>query len=345
VNRIREAFVRSDISLMRILAAYAVVLIHLRGPQDPWNQVSHWAVPLFVMISGALLLERARTETLRHFYRRRVARIVPVLLAGNLIYLGLRLCQGGTVTAGYLAHALIFTGGVMAHLWFLEMILVLYLLAPAIGRLSRYLPAAWMTPLCLATLVIEWIVLYRNGYIWEVPPALRAVFYAPFFLLGYSLDRRGLSLKPLPVAVILAGGGIAIAWAAHVHTGGILGTLGTNFSPLIVALAVVLFGLCRNLGRRRWVRDSRILPVIAGTTLGIYVIHPALIDILRPLASSWWMHPATPPLLAVLIFALSTALILVWQLLAARGREALAGLSPENHARGNERVSDNRNRV
>ena len=47
-----------------------------------------WAVPVFVMISGALVLDRsAHAAGPAAFYRRRFARILPPLIAWNLICL------------------------------------------------------------------------------------------------------------------------------------------------------------------------------------------------------------------------------------------------------------------
>src|SRR4051794_9413182 len=74
---------------LRVAGMVAVVLLHVSlglihyrtlSPVDfRWclaiNALTWWAVPVFVMISGALLLDPARWTTGAHFYRRRLARI------------------------------------------------------------------------------------------------------------------------------------------------------------------------------------------------------------------------------------------------------------------------------
>src|SRR3954447_23076195 len=77
------------LDLARVLAIGAVLAVHEAGaavgarrpgePADPawWaanvlDAASRWCVPVFVMVSGALLLDPRRTERPREFYRRRL---------------------------------------------------------------------------------------------------------------------------------------------------------------------------------------------------------------------------------------------------------------------------------
>ncbi len=93
---------RWDLDALRLLAIAAVVAIHVfgllvsagrRGSPHWWGAVVidiglTWAVPVFVMISGALVLApRAHAAGPAVFYRKRFARIVPALLVWHLVYL------------------------------------------------------------------------------------------------------------------------------------------------------------------------------------------------------------------------------------------------------------------
>ena len=87
----------------RWLAAVAVVMLHGAATvvSDPaaygsgapgWRPTcttpaARWCVPVFVMISGALLLDPERPQDARRFYSRRVARICAPLLFWTLFYL------------------------------------------------------------------------------------------------------------------------------------------------------------------------------------------------------------------------------------------------------------------
>lgn len=78
----------------RIVAIFAVVLLHVAasvltqsevGSENCWignlyDSFVRWCVPLFLMISGALLLDPKKDENLKSFYLKRASRIfVPTV--------------------------------------------------------------------------------------------------------------------------------------------------------------------------------------------------------------------------------------------------------------------------
>ena len=90
------------IDYLRVIAIVAVITIHSTtffyskfieiGQLNWWlanllNSASRFAVPLFVMISGALLL--GRNLTIVEFYKKRAIRLLPAIIVWNLFYAGL----------------------------------------------------------------------------------------------------------------------------------------------------------------------------------------------------------------------------------------------------------------
>src|SRR5690242_14254521 len=78
----------------RVLGTIAVVVGHVCdlavfNPEtktaDWWfcnlaDAASRWAVPVYIMLSGSLLLDPARTEAPKDFYKKRLARLgIPIL--------------------------------------------------------------------------------------------------------------------------------------------------------------------------------------------------------------------------------------------------------------------------
>ena len=134
---------------LRVAAIIAVITIHSTTPfyakfgaiglLDWWlanllNSASRFAIPLFVMISGALLL--GREITIGEFYKKRAARLLPALVVWNLFYAGLDLLSRGineNIAASSLVNELFVTGGTAAHLWYLAMFTCLMLLAPFVN--------------------------------------------------------------------------------------------------------------------------------------------------------------------------------------------------------------------
>lgn len=92
------------VSLARVIAAFAVVILHVSacvfppdlqlGTANWWwangyDAATRWAVPVFVMISGGLLLVPGKKESLALFYKKRLSRILVPLIFWSILYLSL----------------------------------------------------------------------------------------------------------------------------------------------------------------------------------------------------------------------------------------------------------------
>lgn len=140
-----------NIDLAKALAMLLVVMQHawsMLGLDDPtyglvcgvYRAISTVGVPLFVFVSGALLLSRA-PEPLKVFYKKRLNRLlVPFLLFASLMYV-VSLFTGqydwwnGDVKTALLRFipSLLENKINILH-WFVHMLLVIYLLTPFLQR-------------------------------------------------------------------------------------------------------------------------------------------------------------------------------------------------------------------
>ena len=90
-----------NFDFLRVIASIAVVWLHVSSTvviKNPdvhgltwWvgsfaNAFSRWCVPLFVMVSGALLLSESSNDAVSVFYKKRA---VPVVFDGTRIHLHL----------------------------------------------------------------------------------------------------------------------------------------------------------------------------------------------------------------------------------------------------------------
>ena len=150
--------------LLRVLACLMVIVVHARGPYTYHadGTLDFWAafflvfvragVPLFVMLSGALLLP-LRGST-REFFRRRFLRVAVPFAVWSAIFAFLPLPEdlrgyapiyactpafgdyGAEVVYGLLTIPFTFTGKTCPY-WFLFIIMGLYLLMPMISPWIR----------------------------------------------------------------------------------------------------------------------------------------------------------------------------------------------------------------
>lgn len=126
------------ISSLRALACFSVILLHYSGSYTyrfgvpTFNQgilvftVTRFCVPIFVMISGALLLEK--NITIGTFYKKRLFRIFPPFLFWSSVYLIFKYASGKVELNNF--YDLFLNKGVEFHFWYVYMILGLILFIP-----------------------------------------------------------------------------------------------------------------------------------------------------------------------------------------------------------------------
>lgn len=183
------------ITRIKSAAVFLVVLIHVVAlPVNEYGKggsliywwayvCGHLGVPLFVMCSGALLLqEKYGIWQTKGEIKRRVFRIMVPLLVYGWAYAMIELVfEAGTFSLQMLAQALIrvIKGESWSHLWYLYMMLGLYLLLPCI----RYL--YWGTDILQKRGILRILILF--GTVMPVVARLFGNTYSGANLLSWSL--------------------------------------------------------------------------------------------------------------------------------------------------------------
>jgi len=269
------------INRLRILGIYLVVAAHvtiwltMEAPAfsiDWWVgswlfYLAHVSIPIFVMISGALLLDDSRRESAGQFYRRRLLRV------------------------GVRAARLILSGDPYYHLWFLYMIFGMYLVTPALRVFVRHAGQAQR----LGVIVIGFVL--ANGYfqtdalLWDNQRSVFTMFlpYIPYYLCGHELrriDPRKVPARYLALAVLVSVLYLVAFFNVFMEREGGIGVryLFDFFTPPVVFLSTAIFWAA-------YLHDARSEPLtgvrrtalewMASTTLGIYVLHPLVLEVLR----------------------------------------------------------------
>lgn len=293
---------RMDYDLLRAASMVGVVYLHcaavaLRSATGAlWhfaNLVSTLAtaaVPLFFMLSGALLLRQEKTAELSHLFRRRLPKVLVPLLAWSLVVALAKLRLVGPVSAGNILLALPSTPATIPY-WFLYALVPLYLISPLLKKMAdglsdahwNYLLALWFG------LTIGMKTLH---YFLPVGSAPRTFFtlhwtlnldflegYLGYFLLGARLAR----LKRLPSRRLLWGAAVAgylvIAlgtWWDYARTG-VYDERFKNYLYLFTALfSTALFLLARSYWEGR--DSNRALARCSALSFGVYLAHPLAIE-------------------------------------------------------------------
>jgi surface polysaccharide O-acyltransferase-like enzyme len=266
----------------------------IRGSAAWWvaqtlDSGSSWCVPVFFMVSGALVLAPDPPRSPGEFYRRRLQRVAIPLVVAHLVYFGVRaLLVGETLTPGVVVRDLL-QAKVYVHLYFFWIIAGLYVVAPLISTFIAARPrreVLWFGATAMAwMLLVTWSdaalrLAHVSSTSWV--PALFTLFlpYVGYFVLGHALRDVVLGGRWLLVAVAA----FLIADTLHVVAGGglIRGVPGTllagGYQGLPVAItAVTLFLIARTLivpgTLLAGSSAARMARRLGDLTLGVFVFH------------------------------------------------------------------------
>jgi surface polysaccharide O-acyltransferase-like enzyme len=233
---------------------------------------SRWSVPIFVMASGALVLESAGRDPGRH-YHRRFGRLIPAALFWTAVYLALSARVGGTTDPVQLA-LLIVSGQPYAHLYFLSAILGLYAIAPLLARALTTRRFVWGAAIGAAAINTIDPLLALVGHGGMAPNLLTWWFpFLGYFLLGYAIHTSRPSTNRGPLAgLFLAAVGVQVGAFVWAHANNpTLRAYFENYSTLpILVAAIALFALARSLdggGQHDLLRRLAVL------CFGVYLSH------------------------------------------------------------------------
>lgn len=325
--------------VVKLLACAGVIVIHTSGYGLSlfdmgsfswlscafWDCLARFAVPVFFMCTGALMLTPGRTLTGRDIFRRYFLRVLIILLVWAWLYYVYSVV-GTYIFTGWLEPDW-FLNSILntlrfnhhLHLYYLQILLLLYAALPPLrafvrGAQERELDWAvflWAALGIAYPLLKLWPPLaWLGGITWqfEMSMAWSALGYA---LLGYVMSSREPRRERLPrymAALVL---GFAVTFGGTVfmslRSGAVFEAFMEGMSPGPALMAYGIFGASRCLFAGRESTPRVALLVRAGFC--IYLAHHAFVMAFRQLGFDLTVMP---PLIAVpvegaAVFALSFA--------------------------------------
>ncbi|NLO72198.1 MAG: acyltransferase family protein [Porphyromonadaceae bacterium] len=331
------------IDSLRVAAILAVITIHISSPivKDMFDKnMTYWwignvldsavrfGVPLFLMISGALLL--SRKYDLKDFYTKRIIRVLLPFLFYMIVYWIFRWsnlspeAQSRTFNETVQwAAALFLKEGISPHFWFVYLILFLYIFTPMVGAFVRKLK-----PEMIVFLLAAWVLIGSisqgfpvNMYTWAGADVFKKLYiyllYMGYMVLGYYFYNIFYVSKNirLTAAVLYL---ITVVVSALVvyftsHTKGKLDLAFYSYLNLntIIQTAAVFISMKHTKIRNKHIQKVTFL--ISDYSYGIYLIHVLVLGVLFNRGISWTMaHPLISlPVLLVLTLLVSMMIIFI----------------------------------
>lgn len=335
---------------IRLFAVVAIVVLHTAAngvnrldfaSTDWWlanltDSAARAAVPLFVMLTGALLLNQP-LQALRHFYQKRWQRMGLALCGFSLFYLCWSqlkaLVKGQQLSSDDLWLQLV-SGTPYFHLWYLYMLVGLYLVLPFLQRLWQPLPRQQQGQLVVASLVLQqlsfamlFVEQHPLDFVWPV----WFIAYLPYLLLGGWLgllteqkltNKSWLFFAIALCSLLIAGGhfgqllaqqqGLGPAWLQH---NPVFYAYSYTSLPMLFC-ALLLWQLLGHSKRLATTSQQPIAKRIVQHSLAIYCIHPVFLDVttmlLQRLPADLLPYAVLLPMQSMLILLASFACCLCW---------------------------------
>ncbi len=329
------------VDLIRIIAIFAVVAIHVNNFGFVWNKVSwiDWwasnvynamiifAVPILFILSGYLLLDKQEDD--RTFFSKRFIKVVIPLVAWSMIYM---------IFANNYNIFSIFTvdfvqkfwsNKIFYHLYFLYYIIGLYLITPLLRRILAhanmsdifYFLILWF----FFTPVNQLIGFF--GYNIGIPVEA-ATGNLGLYIIGYAIKKTQITDKIIYLSgVIVATLLMVMIFGSYIMSmnSGKFDNFLTSINITQTTYAICLFILLRETLDHMTLTTSRmktesIISAVAEASMGIYLVHPILLHYIRHglfgvfLLSPSFLSPIiSVPLVTVLLFFVSLILVVIMQ--------------------------------
>lgn len=324
--------------LLRCVAALAVITIHVIGPYrhglgtipiEQWlvvigiNSASRWAVPVFILITGALMLSDQRAFNPRYYVQRRCSRVVVPFLFWSIFY---ALLSGWTTQGNSIEHTLsairqLGSQATYYHLGFFYYFIPLYLVVPLFHWMRQHFDDSWLYGFVVLWLFSSVLFLFRVDGFWSHPLWL----YVGYLPLGYLLFKKvPLTGRTVTWFVLLGLAALAVTFGMvafnSLESGKYSVGRWLSYKTLnVILVAAMVFILCRFISERLPLKTHKAIHFVGQYCFGIYLLPPLF---LWPMREMGWFsaHPVLAIPTWVLLSGLGALVMSYWLSLSAKTR-------------------------
>lgn len=287
--------------IIRIVSGFGVVLIHVTDPYliyPPFfgvgglewlilniiNAAFRFSVPLFIMLSGYLLLDLSKEMNVKTFFKKRFLRIGIPFVFWIGFYFFWQGFMGIPITTGTIVSELVAVN--LGHLYFLFIISELYFITPFLFNFLKNSSLRSRSLLFLISLGITFLI---SGVI-EIFPRFSLVIrnaltifapYVSYYLAGYFIQKIKIIKRNSFYCFLIYL--TIVFFTAFASNGEINSYLRSYGSPNIILMTFMAFVFLLNINRGiRLLKNNLVLKILknlSSTIFGIYLIHIIIIDI------------------------------------------------------------------
>lgn len=282
---------KSNYDLLRVISALSVIVLHANANyleladnsmisanvfQNFINVITRISVPIFVMLSGAFVLNGKKIANKKQFYIYSLKKLIPPYICVYLFWGIYHTVMG--IRHGYTSFLIIssWMKSSYGNLWFMPMILGLYLIAPIIYELKSVISKKLYCK--LAIILMIWAMVSQATSQYVLPYSIGVVIsYLSFFILGDIIYSSRINLKlPLwsAIPIIVALSLVTALFRIKCTQFYTIDPYRAFFSPVVVFLSLLVF---ISFGEIR-LCDNYLIRNFSDITYYIYLIHTIVIS-------------------------------------------------------------------
>lgn len=329
--------------IIRIVALFMIVMVHVSAymviffpdtDKPEWlvgnifNGLARAGVPMFVLLSGALLLREDKPTDAKKFYKKNLLTMV-FLAVGWIVAYGLfyavllPLAEGNPVHGKNFFDFLVsFKGSEYPHLWYMLMVIGLYLMIPVLRLFVKRENKKYIQGLIIVAVIVQFAA--RTADLFTVDAAVSVSSFLTKFhlepmtgfigylLIGWYLNEYTLKKQ---TRIVLYAAGIAalvistlVVYRSINEVGQIRDYMYSELSlPALLygcALFVFIQSVCKNK-----CTQHRLTATMSDCTFGVYLFHVAVLEIFVRLVLPYEQFGTGKPLAYIAILYLVTLLV------------------------------------
>lgn len=312
---------------LRVISMFAVIILHTASSKinsvdigslnwqvlNFFDSATRWCVPIFVMISGILFLNPKKEISIGNIYKKYIPRLLIILFAWNFLY---------AIFSCVVEHSFslqTFISNILlgpVHMWFLYMIIGLYMITPFLRKIAidekllKYFLLLWfifstiniiaqITGFNIATTILE-----------DKMSIHFVIGFSGYFLLGYFLSTKQYKNKyAIIIGIICFFVTIVGTYLLSIGNNVTNQLLYSNLSPNTIGISIAIFILIKNTYDNKEkinIKLKNIINMFSKYSLGIYIIHFWILNILSKLKIDVLI---LPPFINVIVISVITLLL------------------------------------
>lgn len=338
---------KNNYDLLRVIAMIAVITLHISGVYATAATSSYWlgvpytknilitsiyrclssfAVPVFIMLSGAFALDNPKNRNYRYYYRKEFTNIGVTTLVISFLYLMYGLFRDfvtGLISNRSTSDIILrganrvkefIIGSPFYHLWYLYMMIGVFILVPVVIRIKEDVGEVTYKKCAVIFFVIATLGLHMSTHELMWDPGFSFGFLG-YFMMGYVIRKNAKEDNLKASMLIIAGVLVLVSTAYFISSKGIDGVgnkdlldslTGASTLPVAISSILIFDGFSRLNVKKEIMRISK-------QSFLVYLFHAGVWDVLSIFITKDMDRRIVIPLAVIIVFALSWIISIIWQ--------------------------------